>query len=202
MSVGCRVILAACAFLSLVSPSPVAGADTADPASEKTRNMSSSPSTARTTSRNGSAAARWPRGPARTSPISCPACSCCRLKRGATTARRACAPESPMSALRGRRRRSPTGSREIRLRRLAKATRSPAMAAAISTARTGARPTGCANSAPSRASCATPIRINGIDAGAGRLAALRRDRRSRVFARPTCRPARAFMRTGRGRLCL
>ena len=53
------------------------------PPEPSSRNTSSSPSTARMTSRNGSAAARWRRAPARASPISCPASSCCRRRHAA-----------------------------------------------------------------------------------------------------------------------
>ena len=139
MSVACRVILAACASMSLVAVARRVR-DRLQP-ERKSRNTSSSPSTARTTSRNGSAAARWRRGPAPASPTSCPACSCCRPKRATNTTRRAWPQENPMSALRSRSRRSPTGSAKS-ASPPRKATRSPAMAAAISTAATGARPTG------------------------------------------------------------
>ena len=75
MSVAFRVAL--CASLSIACRRS-AGDPPAGAGAGSSRNTSSSPSTARTTSRNGSAAARWRRGPARASPISCPASSCCR----------------------------------------------------------------------------------------------------------------------------
>ena len=107
----------------------------------------------------------------------------------ATTGRPATRPANPMSASPHRRRTSPRGSQQIWLRHARKATRSPAMPAAISTAPTGARPTGSRIQELPVASSRTPTRSTASTASR---------RAGGVSSTPTVRGFRApYLSTGK-----
>ena len=157
------------------------------------RSMSSSRSTARSISRSGSAAARWPRAPARPSPISCPAFTCCRRRRAsaipapgqksgksnvgfaASKQEVAARLEQIWLARLGRPRHRQPRLRPFRRRRLEQGR----LASEFRIFRAIVRERLCDQRHRRRA---------------GRLAAVRRQPRSRAFARPICRPARRSTR--------